>query len=56
MNVERPAFMDSPYFVGDPGNWHLKPGAPEAVVKEFERFMRQSDSLDAPEIDLEIEI
>lgn len=37
---ERPDFMDSPYFVMEIGNWHLKPGAPEEVVKEFEQFMK----------------
>lgn len=37
---ERPDFMDSPYFVMEIGNWHLKPGAPEEVVKEFEEFMK----------------
>lgn len=26
-----PTFMDSPYFVGEPGNWHLKYGAPEEL-------------------------
>ena len=36
---EMPNFMDSPYFVDEPGNWHLKPGAPEDVKKEFAEFM-----------------
>jgi hypothetical protein len=35
-----PKFLDSPYFVMEPGNWHLKPGAPKATVDEFERFMK----------------
>lgn len=35
-----PKFIDSPYFVPEPGNWHLKPGAPEEVVKEFEEYMQ----------------
>lgn len=34
-SVKRPDFIDSPYFVGEPDNWHLKPGAPKEVVKEF---------------------
>ena len=38
-----PNFLDSPYFVEEPGNWHLLPGAPEEVKKEFEEFMRESD-------------
>lgn len=37
---EMPKFMDSPYFVDEPGNWHLKPGAPPEVVKEFEAYMK----------------
>ena len=36
---ERPDFIDSPYFVMEIGNWHLKDGAPEEVVEEFNRFM-----------------
>jgi hypothetical protein len=35
-----PEFMNSPFFVEEPDNWHLKPGAPEEVVKEFEEFMK----------------
>lgn len=34
-----PKFYNSPYFVGDLGNWHLKPGAPQDIVDEFENFM-----------------
>lgn len=34
-----PKFMDSPYFVMEAGNWHLKPGAPKEVVEEFEEYM-----------------
>lgn len=37
--MTRPKFMDSPYFVLEFGNWHLKPGAPEDVVKEFNEWM-----------------
>lgn len=35
----KPNFWDSPYFVPEPDNWHLKPGAPEEVVKEFNEYM-----------------
>lgn len=38
-----PKFYDSPYFVDEPGNWHLKPNAPEEVRKEFEAYMKGSD-------------
>ena len=37
----RPSFMDSPYFVMEEDNWHLKPGAPAGTVKEFNEFMQE---------------
>jgi hypothetical protein len=37
----RPLFLDSPYFVMEEDNWHLKTGAPEEVVKEFNQFMKE---------------
>ena len=40
---DTPKFLDSPYFVDEPGNWHLKPGAPEETVKEFEAFTKAMD-------------
>lgn len=43
MSMVRPSFFDSPYFVAEPDNWHLKEGAPEEIVKEFEEYMRASD-------------
>ena len=49
MIADMPKFYDSPYFVDEPGNWHLKPGAPKEVVEEFEKFMALSDILDEPE-------
>lgn len=36
-----PKFFNSEYFVAEYGNWHLLPGAPEEVVKEFEKYMEQ---------------
>ena len=36
-----PDFMKSPYFVPEFGNWHLKEGAPEEVVKEFNEYMER---------------
>lgn len=35
----RPRFMDSPFFVMEEDNWHLKEGAPEDVVKDFNDYM-----------------
>lgn len=42
----KPNFLNSPYFVGEPGNWHLKPGAPADVVQEFNDFMMDDESGD----------
>lgn len=39
----RPNFMDSPYFVMEEDNWHLKDGAPEEVVEEFNQYMGYDD-------------
>jgi hypothetical protein len=39
--MTRPKFMDSEYFVLEFGNWHLKPGAPPEVVKEFDEWMAE---------------
>jgi hypothetical protein len=41
MSVKAPEFIESEYFVAEFGNWHLLPGAPEEVVKEFEEYMEQ---------------
>lgn len=41
MSVQKPGFVDSPYFVNEEDNWHLLPGAPEEVQREFEEFMRE---------------
>lgn len=35
-----PKFLESPFFVGEPNNWHLLPGAPEEVVLEFEQWCK----------------
>ena len=40
---EAPKFYDSPYFVDEPGNWHLKPGAPKEVVEEFNAYMKATE-------------
>lgn len=39
MPRKRPNFTKSPYFVDEPGNWHLKSGAPEELKEEFEIYM-----------------
>jgi len=35
MSMRRPSFWDSPYFVPEPGNWHLTVDAPEDIKKAF---------------------
>lgn len=42
----RPNFLDSEYFVMEVDNWHLKEGAPEEVVKEFEEWMKAKDLIE----------
>lgn len=42
MSQPRPSFFDSPYFVEEYGNWHLKDDAPEELKKEFEEYMKES--------------
>lgn len=39
MPRKRPTFTKSPFFVDEPGNWHLKPGAPENLQIEFENYI-----------------
>ena len=50
MICDRPKFMDSPYFIGEAGNWHLKPDAPQSVVDEFAEFMAACQPEPAPGI------
>lgn len=37
--------MNSIYFVAEPGNWHLKEGAPTELRKEFEDYMESMNSI-----------
>ncbi|WP_299088557.1 hypothetical protein [uncultured Metabacillus sp.] len=39
MPEKLPEFVKSVYFVDEPGNWHLKPGAPEELKREFKHFL-----------------
>ena len=41
MSVRYPNFIFSPYFVPEPDNWHLKDGAPQDVIDEFNEYMKQ---------------
>lgn len=44
----RPEFTNSPYFVDEPGNWHLKPGAPKELQAEFKNYMNSLEVIDEP--------
>lgn len=35
-----PDFIDSPYFVMECDNWHLKDDAPDDLKKQFEEYMK----------------
>lgn len=52
MSIERPKFVDSPYFVMEDENWHLKEGAPEDVKKEFEEYMEYEKEMEKRGIDI----
>lgn len=38
--IAAPKFIESPYFVPEVDNWHLKEGAPDDVKKEFDEYMK----------------
>ena len=46
-----PAFMNSPFFVPEPGNWHLKEGAPKKIKKEFQEYMGMVELVNGSEDD-----
>ena len=46
MSTMKMDFVDSPYFVPEDENWHLKEDAPEDVKKEFEEYMEYSKKLE----------
>lgn len=35
----------SPYFVDEPGNWHLKDGAPKQMQIELENYLQSLEDL-----------
>lgn len=51
MIADCPKFYDSPFFVDEPGNWHLKPGAPKEVVEEFNDFMKAQEGIPEADVD-----
>lgn len=48
MPRKRPEFTKSPYFVDEPGNWHLKPDAPKDLQEEFNNYMNSLEAIDEP--------
>lgn len=52
MSIKRPKFVDSPYFYVDENGWHLKEGAPEEVVEEFDEYMEYEKELEERGIEL----
>jgi len=43
MREKSPKFLESEYFVAHPGNWHLKEGAPDDVILEFEEYIKNEN-------------
>lgn len=44
----RPEFTKSPYFVDEPGNWHLNPGAPKDLQTELENYLNNLQDINEP--------
>lgn len=44
----RPDFTKSPYFVDEPGNWHLRPGAPKELQIELENYLQSLEDASQP--------
>lgn len=44
----RPEFTKSPYFVDEPGNWHLKSGAPKELQMELNNYLSNLEVVDEP--------
>ena len=52
MSIQKPEFVDSPYFVPEDGNWHLKEDAPEELKQEFEEYVQYEKELEERGISL----
>ena len=44
MTQSRPKFFDSEWFVPEVDNWHLKEGAPQEIVDEFNEYMNPKET------------
>lgn len=52
MSITRPKFFDSPYFVAEDENWHLKENTPTDVREEFEEFIKTEKETEERGIDI----
>lgn len=52
MSTMKLNFTDSPYFVAEDENWHLKDGAPEEIIKEFEEYMEYTKEMEDQGVDI----
>lgn len=48
-----PDFFTSEWFVPEPDNWHLKPGAPKEIQDEFDAYMKAQKEAEAKGIILD---
>jgi len=48
-----PKFFTSEWFVDEPDNWHLKPGAPKEIVDEFNAYMKAQEEAEKENIILD---
>ncbi|WML53699.1 hypothetical protein RCG17_03200 [Neobacillus sp. PS3-12] len=46
MPKAQPDFTKSPYFVDEPGNWHLREGAPQKLQKELQQYLESLTEID----------
>jgi hypothetical protein len=44
----RPKFTKSPYFVDEPGNWHLKAGASKEMQNELNNYLSDLEDINEP--------
>ena len=46
-----PDFFTSEWFVPETDNWHLKPGAPQEIVDEFNEWMEAHKNDEGIDVD-----
>ena len=46
MPKEQSDFTKSQYFVDEPGNWHLREGAPKKLQKELQQYLESLTEID----------